>query len=112
VNPVKVILIAGRSIKQGKGISHGKHTAEYKDAVSTLQLSKEDMASLGVENGNSVRMKSDGGEVVVQCKGAKLPEGVAFIAYGPMSSALMGRETHGSGMPDSRGFEVEVERVD
>jgi formylmethanofuran dehydrogenase subunit D len=36
---------------------------------------------------------------------------LAFIAYGPVSSQLMGEETHASGMPNSKGFEVEVERV-
>jgi formylmethanofuran dehydrogenase subunit D len=30
------------------------------------------------------------------------------MAYGPESSKLMDGETHGTGMPDSKGIEVEV----
>jgi formylmethanofuran dehydrogenase subunit D len=31
-----------------------------------------------------------------------------FIAYGPESSRLMTGDTQGTGMPDSKGFEVEL----
>jgi formylmethanofuran dehydrogenase subunit D len=34
-----------------------------------------------------------------------------FIAYGDMSSRLMGGDTHGTGMPDSKGIDVELEKV-
>ena len=58
--------------------------------------------------------RSADGEIVVRCKGkpAKdLPAGLLFIAYGPLSSALMGSDTAGSGMPMSKNIEVEVEAV-
>ena len=111
MNHAKLILIPGRSIKQGKGISIGKDSAGYKEAVTTMQMNKEDMADLGLEDSSAVKVKAAGGEVIIQCKGADLPRGLAFIPFGPASSHLMGRETHGSGMPDSKGFEVEVEGV-
>ena len=107
----KVILIAGRSLKQGTGMNIGKESAEYPQAVTTLDLNRDDMARFGLQDGDPVKIKAAGGEARVYCRGADLPEGMAFIAYGPASSQLMGRETHGSGMPDSKGFEVEVERV-
>ena len=41
------------------------------------------------------------------CEG-RATAGVLFIAYGPESSKLMGGETHGTGMPDSKGIDVEL----
>jgi len=41
-----------------------------------------------------------------------LPAGILFIAYGDLSSRLMGGDTHGSGMPTSKGLDVELELVD
>jgi formylmethanofuran dehydrogenase subunit D len=109
-NP-KLMLIAGRSLKQGTGMNIGKESAEYRQAVSTMEMNREDMARLGLVEGDALKVKASGGEAVVYCKGGDLPAGMAFIAYGPMSSQLMEQETHGSGMPNSKGFEVEVERV-
>jgi formylmethanofuran dehydrogenase subunit D len=41
-----------------------------------------------------------------------LPAGLLFMAYGPPSSQLMAGETQGTGMPNSKSFEVEVEPVE
>jgi len=38
-----------------------------------------------------------------------MPPGLLFIAYGDLSSRLMGGETHGSGMPTSKGIDVKLE---
>ncbi len=48
------------------------------------------------------------------CPGAavyELPEGLLFIAYGDISSRLMGGDTHGSGMPTSKGLDVQLEKL-
>jgi formylmethanofuran dehydrogenase subunit D len=34
-----------------------------------------------------------------------------FISYGDKSSRLMAGETHGTGMPDSKGMDVQIEKV-
>lgn len=108
---VRLVLIAGRSLKQGTGMNWGKASAEYRRAVVTVELSRQDMARLELQDGETVRLKTMYGEAVAQGQEANLPEGLAFIAYGPVSSELMGEETHASGMPNSKGFEVEVTRV-
>ena len=46
---------------------------------------------------------------VATAKGDELPPGLLFIAYGDLSSRLMGGETHGSGMPTSKGIDVTLE---
>ena len=111
MSSTKLILIPGRSLKQGSGMNLGKDTAEYRKEVSTLEMNREDMVRLGAQDGDALKIRTSGGEATVQCCTADLPEGMAFIAYGPISSELMDQDTQGSGMPDSKGFEVEVERV-
>lgn len=107
-----MILIAGRSSKQGTSLNAGKNSAEYQDVTTTLEINGDDMVRLGLKDGDRVRLRSLYGETVVRCKGRKpedLPQGMLFIAYGPPTTQLMGGETHGTGMPDSKGFEVEIE---
>jgi len=41
-----------------------------------------------------------------------LPEGILFIGYGDASCRLMGADTHGSGMPTSKGLDVELEKIE
>ena len=41
----------------------------------------------------------------------KVPLGMIFIPYGPPTCHLMGRYTDGTGMPTSKGWEVEVEAI-
>jgi len=107
-----MILIGGRSSSQGTSLCAGKLGAEYIDVSSTLEMNVEDMARMGLKDNDRVRVRSAVGEIVVRCKGraAKdLPSGLLFIAYGPLSSALMGGDTAGSGMPLSKNLDVKVE---
>ena len=109
-----MILIGGRSSSQGTSLCAGKLGTEYVDVSSTLEMNVEDMARLGLKDNDRVRVRSATGEIVVRCKGraAKdLPSGLLFIAYGPLSSALMDGDTAGSGMPLSKNIEVQVEPV-
>ncbi len=110
----KMTLIAGRTSKQGTSLIVSKLEGEYVEITSTLEMNPDDMARLGLEQGDKVRLKSAAGETVVKCKQAKpadLPQGVLFIAYGPLSGQLMGGDTAGTGMPISKNIEVEVEAV-
>ncbi len=107
-----MILIAGRSSKQGTSLNAGKLEQEYLQVTSTLEMNVDDMQRLGLTEGDRVRLRSKAGETIVHCKGRKatdLPSGVLFMAYGPPSSQLMESDTAGSGMPISKNFEVEVE---
>jgi len=107
-----MLLIPGRSTKQGTGANAGKRSREYLDATGMLEMNQADMARLGLQDGDSVRLRSAYGESVLHCRGRKpedLPAGLLFVAYGPSSSQLIGNDTHGTGMPDSKGIAVEVE---
>jgi formylmethanofuran dehydrogenase subunit D len=112
--PEKFILIPGRTSRQGCGINEGKFGETYLSEIQTLQVAPEDMQRLGLSNGDRVRLTSDSGQVevaVTTAKGDELPPGLLFIAYGDLSSRLMGGDTHGSGMPNSKGLDVDLEVV-
>jgi formylmethanofuran dehydrogenase subunit D len=111
--PESFILIPGRTSRQGTSLNEGKYTDTYKEEVHTLKMNPEDMKRLGISEGDRVRMWNDFAEVVVPCISDKgeCPPGLLFISYGHISSQLMGGETHGSGMPDSKGLDVYVEKT-
>ena len=109
------ILIPGRTAEQGCGISEGKFRDKYQQQTNTLQVAPEDMERLGLVQGDRVRLTGEHGQVevaVVAAKKDELPSGLLFIAYGDVSSRLMGGDTHGSGMPTSKGLDVSLEVVD
>ena len=110
--PTQFILTPGRTSRQGTTLNEGKYTDGYIDETNVMQMCAEDMEMLGLKAGDRVRMWNDVGDVTVsikESKGDELPAGMLFISYGDISSQLMGLDTHGSGMPDSKGLDVWVE---
>lgn len=108
------ILIPGRTAKQGCGISEGKFGETYQAEITQLQVAPGDMRRLGLRTGDRVRVTGEHGQIevaVIEANKDELPEGLLFIAYGDLSSRLMGSDTHGSGMPTSKGLDVTVERI-
>ncbi len=108
----RFILNAGRTSKQGQQINVGKDHAEYQAIVNTLTMNPEDMRALGIAAGRTVRVWCEYGEATFQCKEGKVPQGMLFVPYGPPTCRLMGGGTDGTGMPTSKGWEVELELVD
>ncbi len=102
---------AGRTTKQGQQINVGKDHLEYQTIVGTLTMHAEDMKAVGVQSGGSVRVRSQSGEATFRCVEGKVPQGMIFVPYGPPTCRLMGQSTDGTGMPTSKGWEVEVEPI-
>lgn len=107
----RFLMNAGRTTKQGQQINVGKDSPEYQAIVSTIIMHPDDMKEVGAVAGESVRVKSDEGEAVFQCKEGKVPQGMIFVPYGPPTCRLMGQTTDGTGMPTSKGWEVDVEPI-
>ena len=111
--PEQFILIPGRTSRQGTALNEGKYTDAYAEEINTLRMAPEDMQRLQLADGDAVRMWNETGDVLVPvaaAKGDELPPGMLFISYGDISSRLMGGETHGSGMPDSKALDVWIEK--
>ena len=112
--PELFVLIPGRTSRQGTALNEGKFTPGYLEETGTLLMCPDDMRRLGLSAGDRVRLRSEQGQVELPCQAAKageLPPGVLFLPYGDLSSRLMGGDTHGTGMPNSKSFDVELERA-
>lgn len=108
------ILIPGRTARQGTSLNEGKFSRAYVEETSTLTMCPDDMKNLEVKAGDRVRLWSAQGQIDLVCQPAKageLPPGLLFLPYGDMSSRLMGGDTHGTGMPNSKGIDVELEKI-
>ena len=109
------ILIPGRTSRQGTSLNEGKFSAEYVEETSTLFMAPQDMTRLGLKNGDRVRLRSETGRAIelpcLAAKAGELPPGLLFMPYGDLSSQLMGGDTHGTGMPNSKGFDVELSKL-
>jgi formylmethanofuran dehydrogenase subunit D len=103
------LMNAGRTTKQGQQINVGKDHAEYQAIVNTLTMHPDDMREIGIAAEGSVRVRSENGEAIFRCREGKVPRGMVFVPYGPPTCRLMGQNTDGTGMPTSKGFEVEIE---
>lgn len=107
----RFIMNPGRTTKQGQQINIGKHHADYDAMVNTLTMNADDLKELGIPPGSTVRARSESGEAVFLCQAGKIPAGMIFVPYGPPTCRLMGYTTDGTGMPLSKGWEVEIELV-
>ena len=108
----RYLMNAGRTTKQGQQINVGKDSPEYQAITTTIVMNPDDMKEAGIASGTTVRVKSDDGEALFQCKDGKVPRGMIFVPYGPPTCRLMGQTTDGTGMHTSKGWEVEVEPCD
>jgi formylmethanofuran dehydrogenase subunit D len=112
----RFIMNAGRTTRQGRQINTGKDDAEYEATVTTMIMHPDDMKEIGAASGSTVIVRSENGEGTFLVKEhggkeGKVPPGMVFIPYGPPTCKLMGQTTDGTGMPTSKGWEVEVEPV-
>ena len=107
----RFIMNSGRSTKQGQQINVGKDSAEYQAIVSTMNMHPEDMKEAGIVSGGTVRVRSEFGEATFTCVEGKVPQGMIFCPYGPPTCRVMGNYTDGTGMPTSKGWEVEIEPI-
>jgi formylmethanofuran dehydrogenase subunit D len=100
-----------RTSKQGQQINVGKDHAEYQAIVNIITMHPEDMKELSIPAGSKVRLRTEIGAATFLCQAGKVPAGMIFVPYGPPTCLLMGGETDGTGMPTSKGWEVEVEPI-
>jgi len=108
---LKISLLTGRTIDQGKGKEMGKLSKEYLDSVMICQMDPNDMKFLGVKENTNVKVATEFGSVVLKAvKSARAPHPkVVFIPYGPWANLIMNPKTHGTGMPSFKGIPAEIE---
>ena|SRR5436190_15792091 len=104
----RFILNSSRSSRQGTLINVGKDSQEYIDLTNTMTMTATDMEQIGLSEGQMALVRTEFGEALFKCQAGKIPEGMIFVPYGPPTCKLMGGDTDGTGMPTSKGWEVEV----
>ncbi len=108
---IKVTLTTGRSIAQGEAIEGGKDKEDYVKAAALCELDPEDLKKLGSGDGESVRVTTKFGDVVLRV--TKTKQGphprLAFIPMGPWANAIMDPDTTATGMPTFKHVEGEIE---
>jgi formylmethanofuran dehydrogenase subunit D len=104
----RFILNSSRSSDQGKLINVGKQSEAYVALTNTMTMLAADMAEIGLVEGQLALIRTEFGEAAFKCQAGKVPAGMIFVPYGPPTCRLMGGDTDGTGMPTSKGWEVEV----
>ncbi|MFQ5710471.1 MAG: molybdopterin dinucleotide binding domain-containing protein [Candidatus Geothermarchaeales archaeon] len=108
---VRVKLLTGRSLGQGKAKVYGKFSNEYFQSVAVCELDPEDMETLEVSEGDNVRVATESRSIVLKALTSKQAphKGIAFIPYGPWANyVITDVRTHGSGMPTFKGLNAEI----
>ena len=107
---MKILVTSGRTLTQGRAMEKGKLTSDYENAVAVCELDTTAMESLGIENGETITVKTEIGEVVVKAKLNKnLHPGIAFIPCGPYFNFLLDSYTQHTGMPGFKSLAVSID---
>ncbi|MCW7077430.1 MAG: tRNA CCA-pyrophosphorylase [Candidatus Syntrophoarchaeum sp.] len=108
----EVILITGRTLKQGSNLEN-KMSDAYFDAAARCEMNENLLTRIGASVGDAVKVSTRFGEVVVNAeKDDGLPDGHIFIPMGPWANAIVDPDTGGVGTPTFKGVPANIEKTD
>lgn len=108
---MRLNLVSGRTLDQGKTRDKDKLSDDYVDAAAYVELDSGDAEDIGVDDGDVVHLETEGGAVDLPVQTARGDSsGVAFVPMGPWANALVDDVTDATGMPEFKAVPVEVER--
>ncbi len=106
---VEALLTSGRTLKQGRAMELGKLGPEYFKEVGFCEMDKVTLETLGLDEGDPVRIETIHGSVVLTSKLDRRAEpGVVFIPCGPYANFLTGSDTENTGMPNFKGVSAQL----
>lgn len=105
---MKVILVSGRTSKQGTSLEVGKTSDEYFDNVAVIEMNEDDIKEIGAKESKPVEVSTKFGSTVVRCKKSNLDRGIAFMPYGPWINMITEGDTRGTGMANLKDLEAEI----
>jgi formylmethanofuran dehydrogenase subunit D len=108
---LKVLLLTGRTVEQGREKERSKFSREYMESVAACYIDPDDMEGFEIRENSSIRITTSLGSVVVKArKSLRAPHvGSVFIPYGAWANLLIGSETDSVGMPSFKGVPAEIE---
>jgi len=87
----------------------GKLGPEYLKEVGICEMDKVTLEALGIDEGDTVRVETIHGSVVVMSKiDRRADPGVVFIPCGPYANAVTGSDTEATGMPNFKGVSAQL----
>ncbi len=106
-----MVVISGRTLRQGVGKEAGKTSERYRGSVSLCELHPEDIAALSIKAGDNVKVTTAYGSVVLKSASSNqfTRRGLIYIPYGPYANRLFDADTGSSGMPTFKGVQATVE---
>lgn len=106
---VEALLTSGRTLKQGRAMELGKLGPEYFKEVGFCEMDKVTLETLGLDEGDPVRVETIHGSVVVASKLDRRAEpGVVFIPCGPYANVVTGSDTENTGMPNFKSVVAQL----
>lgn len=106
---LEVILLTGRTRRQGVGLEAGKLSDIYHEATTQIRLDPVDLEKLKIEAGDTVEVTTEHGSVVLRAEVApRASEGMGFIPYGPWANCVISGDTDSTGMPTMKGLKAKV----
>jgi len=105
-----VTIITYRDVFQYEAEKKSRYSEDYKKLSAQIVLDKQDMANLGIKDGQSVLVKSDEGSVVVAAKTSDDDPhpALAFMIRSPWSNQLVKSEVCEPGTPGFKGIPAKV----
>ena len=107
---VVVTVVTFRDIFQNEAEKKSRYSEDYRKLSAQITLDKQDMAGLGVKDGQNVLVKNDVGSVVVAVKTSEEDPhpGLAFMVNSPWSNQLVRDDVCETNIPGFKGISAQV----
>ena len=105
-----VTVITFRDIFQYEAEKKSRYSEDYRKLSAQIILDKQDMAGLGVKDGQNVLVKNDVGSVVVAVKTSEDDPhpGLAFMVNSPWSNQLVSDDVCTASIPGFKRISAQV----
>jgi formylmethanofuran dehydrogenase subunit D len=105
-----VTVVTFRDIFQYEAEKKSRYSEDYRKLSAQIILDKQDMAGLGVKDGQNVLVKNDVGSVVVAVKTSEDDPhpGLAFMVNSPWSNQLVRDDVCVASIPGFKGISAQI----
>ena len=103
-------IITFRDIFHDEAEKKSRYSEDYQKLCAQIILDKQDMATLGIKDGQNVLIKNDVGSVIVAAKASDDDPhpGVAFMISSPWSNQLIDEDFCNTCLSGSKGISVQA----
>jgi formylmethanofuran dehydrogenase subunit D len=104
---LELLVVTVREIFQSEAQEMGRFGQDYSQKSTVILLDKGDIKSLGVKEGDRVKVESDSGQVVVTVhQDQEAHPGLAFMPNSPWANQLVSSQETESRIPEYKRIKV------